>query len=166
MDWDVFGEYEDARRRAEVALKRKLSRVSPDTKVSLEVNGESQMMGYLTEVVDRATYKGRDTVPFFVPENLAYMLAEATDPGRDSETEYVDQKAERMAFLIKRRMADDVGFKFGAKTATAKQVQHFNKLLSDYLDTKQVLSKIKKNAKAGQAKIREDILDVYQYYAH
>ena len=163
MDWDVFGEYEGARQRAEVALKDKLSKMAPNAQVSLEVNEEFQMMGYLTETK-------RTQEAFDFPQNLAYMLAEATDPGRGSTIEGTNQKAAEMAMAIKKKMATDVGFTFGSKTATPKQVQHFNKLLEQYLDTRQLLVKIKADAKAGQAKIRSLLKkykgEVYQYFAH
>ena len=163
MDWDVFGEYEGARQRAEVALKDKLSKMAPNAQVSLEVNEEFQMMGYLTETK-------RTQEAFDFPQNLAYMLAEATDPGRGSTIEGTNQKAAEMAMAIKKKMATDVGFTFGSKTATPKQVQHFNKLLEQYLDTRQLLVKIKADAKAGQSKIRSLLKkykgEVYQYFAH
>lgn len=163
MDWDVFGEYEAARRRAEVALKGKLSKMAPDEQVSLEVNEEFQMMGYLTE-----TKRTEETFDF--PQNLAYMLAEATDPGRGSTTQDINQKAEEMAMAIQKGMATDVGFTFGSKTATPEQVQHFNKLVTQFLDTKQLLVKIKADAEVGKSKILSFLKkykgEVYQYYAH
>jgi len=163
MDWDVFGEYEGARQRAEVALKDKLSKMAPNAQVSLEVNEEFQMMGYLTETK-------RTQEAFDFPQNLAYMLAEATDPGSGSKIEDINQKAAEMAMVIKKKMATDVGFTFGSKTATPKQVQHFNKLLEQYLDTRQLLGKIKRDAKKGQDRIRSFIKkykgEVYQYFAH
>ena len=163
MGWDVFGEYEDARKRAEVALKDKLSKMAPNAQVSLEVNEEFQMMGYLTETK-------RTQEAFDFPQNLAYMLAEATDPGKGSRLEDINQKAAEMAMVIKKKMSTDVGFTFGSKTATPKQVQHFNKLLEQYLDTRQLLGKIKADAEAGQANIRSLLKkykgEVYQYFAH
>jgi len=163
MDWDVFGEYEGARERAEVALNGKISKMAPNAQVSLEVNEEFQMMGYLTETK-------RTEVVFDFPQNLAYMLAEATDPGRGSTTQDIDQKAADMAMIIKKKMATDVGFTFGSKTATPQQVQHFNKLVTQFLDTKQLLSKVKADAEVGKAKIRKEMNrgkgSVYQYFAH
>ena len=170
MDWDVFGEYEGARQRAEVALKDKLSNMAPNAQVSLEVNEEFQMMGYLTETVLRPESFEGERVLIEFPQNLAYMLAEATDPGRGSKIEDINQKAAEMAMVIKKKMATDVGFTFGSKTATPKQVQHFNKLLEQYLDTRQLLGKIKEDAKKGQAEIRSLLKkykgEVYQYFAH
>ena len=170
MDWDVFGEYEGARQRAEVALKDKLSKMAPNAQVSLEVNEEFQMMGYLTATVQVPMIVEGELIYIAFPQNLAYMLAEATDPGRGSTIEGTNQKAEEMAMAIKKKMATDVGFTFGSKTATPKQVQHFNKLLEQYLDTRQLLVKIKADAKEGQDRIRSLLKkykgEVYQYFAH
>ena len=170
MGWDVFGEYEAARERAAVTLKDKLSKMAPNAQVSLEVNEEFQMMGYLTTTVVKTMYIGATPVAFDSPQNLAYMLAEATDPGRGSKIEETNQKAEAMAMVIKKKMYTDVGFIFGSKTATPKQVQHFNKLLEQYLDTRQVLNTVKEDAKKGQVEILRLLKkykgEVYQYFAH
>lgn len=162
INWDVFGEFNEALKRSEDALKDKLSRVTnPDSKIPLGVNENMQMMGYLTEVVK--TKKGS------MARNLIYMLQETVDP-KGLDLDSIRQRAVMQANMIRRKMKDDVDFNFGQQEATPKQIAHFNKLVAGTLNTKGLLNTIKYDAKRGQAAIKGALVNspggALQYHSH
>jgi hypothetical protein len=158
VGWDLFGEYMDAQKRADVAFKQRIGDlIEAGQPVSLKMNEEFQMMGFLTTL---HTYEIRGKT-FSVPRNLENLLGASMEDGT---------KAEAAAERIKEKMKDTVGFDFNQTEATPKQVDQFNKLLNDVLDTKQRLAKFKKNTDIAKEKMMARVkklgISIYQYYAH
>tara|TARA_R110000851_G_scaffold30171_2_gene82406 strand:+ start:1273 stop:4668 length:3396 start_codon:yes stop_codon:yes gene_type:complete len=158
VGWDLFGEYMDAQKRADVAFKQRIEDlIKAGQPVSLKLNEEFQMMGFLTTLHTYQTKYGT----FSVPRNLENLLGASMQDGT---------QAEGAAVRIKKKMKDTVGFDFNQTDATPKQVEQFNRLLNDVLDTKQRLAKFKKNTDIAKSKMMARIkkmgISIYQYYAH
>ena len=156
--WDLFGEYINAQNRADVAFKERIrDLIKAGQPVPLGVNEEFQMMWYLTRL--HSYWDGEKTVS--TPRNLENLLG-ATIEDRT--------KAEEEATRIMLKMKQTVGFHFSRAEATPQQVDQFNTLLNNVLDTKRRLAKIKKNTDMAKEKlvggIKKGKERVYQYYSH
>jgi hypothetical protein len=158
VGWDLFGEYIDAQKRADVAFKQRMGDlIKAGQPVSLKLNEEFQMMGFLTKLHTYQTKFGT----FSTPRNLENLLGASMRDGT---------QAEAAAIQIMKKMKDTVGFSFNQTEATPQQVDQFNRLLNGVLDTKQRLAKFKKDTDVAKSKmmarIKKSGVRIYQYYSH
>ena len=114
-------------------------------------------MSFLTKLHTYQTKFGT----FSTPRNLENLLGASMQDGA---------MAAAAAERIKKKMKETVDFDFNQTEATPKQVEQFNRLLNDVLDTKQRLAKFKKDTDIAKSKMMAQIkksgVRIYQYYSH